>query len=132
MPLRTLCFSLMLLSLTAAARCAGPITVHNEEIGFSLTAPTGFEPLNAPNLLRAFQDKRKVTGVPEATIAVQRLGGVIGRDPLDLAAARRGFEKTAPPGFHLTDLHVLPEPWKGFQLDATRADESGPAGQFVT
>ena len=107
-----------LLLASAAAGTAQPLAISNQEIGFSLTIPDGFQqvdPAQIPNpqFLYLFQSRAPLPGIAEATIAVERLNGTLGRHPLDLNTVLK-----ADPG--LTDAQAYTETWKTFQIQAIR------------
>jgi hypothetical protein len=81
-------------------------TVSDNELNFSLTVPDRYIQLaSSGDTVYSFATSDPAAGVPEAVIAVQRMHGVIGPEPLDLAATG------------ISDAHFLNEKWKTFDID---------------
>jgi hypothetical protein len=95
----------MLLCISCCAPAWGR-TVTNEELDFRLSVPNRYIQLpSSGDTIFTFATSDPTSGVPEATVVVQRLHGTIGTDHMDLAATG------------IPDAHLLSGRWKTFDID---------------
>ena len=94
-------------------------TISNAELNFTLVVPDRLKPLApprpgmGPDTVAAFATSDQSHGLPDATVSITRMHGVIGREHLDPS-------KTPVPG--VAGARVRQQKWKTFDIDVIEGE----------
>ncbi len=124
--IRVSMISLLALELTGPASMAGGLSISDKDLNITLALPNGFKPIpdfrSPPGVdIRYAFARMGRDGQPDACLFIERLGGVIGREPLSEAQVKK-----------LGDARLCHEKWKSFDVDVFVVRETAAGRAYLT
>ncbi|HVE83639.1 MAG TPA: hypothetical protein VND93_12350 [Myxococcales bacterium] len=106
--------------LLATAAVGGETRVENAELQVGLSIPDGFDTAPPQTQRAIFSFHKPVGGEENITIGVDRMGGTIGREAIELASYEKKIR--AAPGMENAKFSLEQVPWRSFQLSVIRSE----------
>ncbi len=113
------------IAIFLVTRTSAAFDVHDNRNGFIINVPDGFKRVQLeglpPDILHVFADGDVNDEQPDIMLFIERMGGVIGREPLN--------PDQMPPGFTGS---LFKAKWKSFEVDGFEVPESSGGKDFIT